>query len=232
VHGSPSIRERLLAAGNGRLHNARIDVVTATLRRRPYRRVVKPVLDRIAGVILTVLTAPLLAVLVFLVRRRLGPPAIFRQRRVGLHGREFTVFKLRTMNADRRNEQHPIGHEDRRRTHKTTADPRHTPLGRRLRKWSLDELPQVWNLARGEMSLVGPRPELPSVVGKYEPWQHRRHEVRPGITGLWQVSARGDKPMHEATDVDIAYVDDVTFLGDLRIILRTPAAVLGRRKGE
>lgn len=217
---------------DGPAHTAPPDAVRATPKPGPYRRFVKPVLDRVAGMVLSVLLAPLLGVLALLVRIRLGPPAIFRQRRVGLEGREFTVYKLRTMDIDRRREQRPILHEDRRRTHKTTADPRHTRLGRTLRKWSLDELPQVWNLARGEMSLVGPRPELPSIVSEYEPWQHRRHEVRPGITGLWQISARGEIPMHEATDVDIAYVDAVTFLGDLRIILRSPAAVLGRRKGE
>lgn len=82
------------------------------------------------------------------------------------------------------------------------------------------------------MSLIGPRPELPDIVGRYQPWQHRRHEVRPGLTGLWQVSARGDAPMHEATDVDIAYVDNVGFVEDIRIILHTPAAVLGSRQGR
>jgi lipopolysaccharide/colanic/teichoic acid biosynthesis glycosyltransferase len=111
-------------------------------------------------------------------------------------------------------------------------DPRHTELGRFLRKWSLDEIPQFWNLALGHMSLIGPRPELPSIVERYEPWQHRRHEVKPGLTGLWQVSARGDVPMHEATHIDVAYVDDVSLVRDVKIVARTPKAMLGSNKGH
>jgi lipopolysaccharide/colanic/teichoic acid biosynthesis glycosyltransferase len=202
--------------------------------RRPgsYERFAKPLADRVVGVAMTIVSLPLLAVLVPMIWWKLGRPAIFRQRRVGRHGREFTVYKLRTMEADRRNLRSPIDHPERRVTHKTAADPRHTSMGRRLRRWSLDEVPQAWNLARGEMSLVGPRPELPSVVARYQQWQHRRHEVRPGLTGLWQITSRGETPMHEATDIDIEYVDNLTFLGDLRILLRTPAAIFGRRRGE
>jgi len=116
--------------------------------------------------------------------------------------------------------------------HKSTSDPRHTSFGRFLRKWSLDEIPQFWNVAIGNMSLIGPRPELPEIVDQYEPWQHRRHEVRPGVTGLWQISARGDAPMHEATGIDIEYVDNIGFIADLRIVFSTPQAVLGSQQGQ
>ncbi len=197
----------------------------------PYQRWVKPVLDRLAGVVLSVVTLPIVAVIVPAIWATMGRPAIFKQERVGLHGRPFTVYKFRTMGHDRRAEERPIDGPDRRINHKSPDDPRHTPLGRFLRKWSLDEVPQFWNVARGEMSLVGPRPELPSIVRRYEPWQHRRHEVRPGVTGLWQVSARGEIPMHEATAIDIEYVDNVTFLGDLKILALTLPAALGMRRG-
>jgi lipopolysaccharide/colanic/teichoic acid biosynthesis glycosyltransferase len=162
----------------------------------------------------------------------LGRPAVFKQQRIGRFGKEFTVYKFRTMDADRRFSDVSIGHDERRVNHKSVADPRHTDIGRFLRTWSLDELPQFWNVALGDMSLIGPRPELPSIVDGYEEWQHHRHEVKPGLTGLWQVSARNGVPMHEATDVDIDYVDNIALAEDLRILLNTPAAVLGSQKGH
>jgi lipopolysaccharide/colanic/teichoic acid biosynthesis glycosyltransferase len=197
----------------------------------PYERFVKPVLDRLAGLVLSILTLPIVLVVVPLIWLSIGRPAIFEQVRIGRFGKEFKVYKFRTMTHDRRAELVPIDHEDRRRNHKSADDPRHTDIGRFLRKWSLDEIPQFWNVLLGSMSLVGPRPELPHITARYEPWQHRRHEVKPGLTGLWQISARGEIPMHEATDIDVDYVDNITFLGDMRIILKTPAAMLGVRRG-
>jgi lipopolysaccharide/colanic/teichoic acid biosynthesis glycosyltransferase len=193
-----------------------------------YVRVLKPGIDRVCGVVLCVLLAPLFAVVAVAVRLSLGAPVIFRQRRVGLGGAEFDVYKFRTMKHDRRRLHQPVG-VDRRRTHKSDEDPRHTRVGRFLRKWSLDELPQLWNVVRGEMSLVGPRPELVEVVDRYEPWQHRRHAVKPGLFGLWQVSKRGTGLMHLHTDVDLEYVDTVGPIADLKILLRTIPAMLTRR---
>jgi lipopolysaccharide/colanic/teichoic acid biosynthesis glycosyltransferase len=197
-----------------------------------YEKAIKPATDRIAGFTLSIVTLPFVIVIVPMIWATLGRPAIFKQGRIGRFGREFTVYKFRTMLVDRRDATASISHTDRRVNHKSTDDPRHTPLGRFLRKWSLDEIPQFWNVARGDMSMVGPRPELPEIVDNYEPWQHRRHEVRPGLTGLWQVSARGDAPMHEATDIDIDYIDDVGLVQDLRIVLATPQAILGSKKGH
>jgi len=198
----------------------------------PYERFAKPVIDRAAGALLSILTLPVVGAIVLAIWRSMGRPAVFHQERIGRSGTPFTVYKFRTMQPDRRNVGRRIEHAERRQNHKAHDDPRHTTLGRFLRKWSLDELPQFWNLAKGEMSLVGPRPELPEIVARYAGWQHRRHEVRPGLTGLWQVTSRGDVPMHEATDLDIEYVDNITFVGDLKILLKTPAAVLGSRKGH
>ena len=209
-----------------------LHVVPAVAPRGAYQRFVKPLIDRLGGIALSLLTLPLLVVLIPLIWAKLGRPAIFKQKRIGFHGQEFMVYKLRTMRPDRRSNVVPWDGVDRRVNHKSPDDPRHVPLGRFLRKWSLDELPQFWNVALGDMSLVGPRPELPSLVDKYEPWQHRRHAVKPGITGLWQVSERGDIPMHEATGIDIEYVESVSFRMDLRVLFLTIPAALGSNKGH
>lgn len=197
-----------------------------------YERWFKPGLDRFIGVIASIIALPLVAVVAVVIAWNMGTPVIYRQRRIGLHGREFTVYKFRTMHEDRRTSYIPIADNDRRINHKSQDDPRHTDLGRFLRRWSLDEIPQFWNVALGDMSLVGPRPELPSIVARYEPWQHQRHAVRPGLTGLWQISERGTIPMHEATDIDIAYAENVTLTNDLRIVIATPSAAFGSNRGH
>jgi lipopolysaccharide/colanic/teichoic acid biosynthesis glycosyltransferase len=156
---------------------------------------------------------------------------ILRQERVGKSGAVFTIYKFRTMEPDRRLHDVAGFGEERRLTHKHPNDPRLTPVGRFLRKWSLDELPQFWNVVRGEMSLVGPRPELPKIVAGYEPWQHARHWVKPGITGLWQISERGDRVMHECTETDLVYLDEISLTTDLKIMVLTPLAALGLRRG-
>ena len=195
-----------------------------------YQRFVKPLLDRTAGILLSMMAAPVLGVIALAVMARLGSPVLLRQERVGRDGRVFKVFKFRTMHPDRRVGTRPIDFPDRRRTHKHPDDPRHTPLGRFLRKYSLDELPQMLNVARGEMSLIGPRPELPHIVARYEPWEHARHIVTPGLTGLWQVTERGNGGlMHEHTDIDLRYVEAVTLRQDLWILLNTVPTLLGRR---
>ena len=204
---------------------------TTARRPRAYVRTWKPCLDRFLSVLLITVAAPILALTALLVRVRLGPNVIFRQQRIGIHGSSFDVFKLRTMLPDRRQANVPISFPDRRCTHKSGADPRHTTVGRFLRRWSLDELPQLFNVVRGQMSLVGPRPELPSVVARYQPWQHERHDVKPGLTGLWQVEARGGGPMELRTDLDIEYARSICFLLDFRILMVTAMALL-RKRGE
>ncbi|TMF12974.1 MAG: sugar transferase, partial [Chloroflexi bacterium] len=123
-----------------------------------------------------------MVVIAIAVRLSLGRPVIFRQTRVGQQGSLFTIYKFRTMLSDRRVCERELTGVDRRASHKCDHDPRLKPLGSRLRRWSLDELPQLWNVIRGDMSLVGPRPELPRLVDGYAPWQHERHDVKPGLT--------------------------------------------------
>jgi lipopolysaccharide/colanic/teichoic acid biosynthesis glycosyltransferase len=213
-----------------RLSLASSDAIVVRVPRGPYVRLVKPGYDRVVGFVLFVLLLPLTGLVALAVRLSLGTPVIFRQRRVGRDGREFDVYKFRTMARDRRRQQTPVSLE-RRQIHKSEDDPRHTRVGRFLRKSSMDELPQFWNVVRGEMSLVGPRPELVEIVARYEPWQHQRHAVKPGLTGLWQVTSRGSGMMHLHTDIDLEYIEQMGLVTDLRILFQTlPATV--RRKGN
>ncbi|CAN5463469.1 N/A [soil metagenome] len=210
-----------------------------------YLRVGKPLLDKVIAAVALVVLAPLLALVALAVYTSVGGPIIFGQTRIGRDGRLFTVLKFRSMHIDRRmtyagngsgeRRSGPARSEgpDRRQTHKSPHDPRLTPTGRLIRRLSLDELPQLINVLRGDMSIVGPRPELPQVVERhYVDWQHRRHAVKPGITGLWQISERGNGMMHEYVDIDLDYVDSVSLLTDVRIMLRTVPAALSTNQGS
>jgi lipopolysaccharide/colanic/teichoic acid biosynthesis glycosyltransferase len=194
-----------------------------------YERFLKPVIDKVLAFVLLIMLAPVLGVVGVMVAKSLGRPIVLRQRRVGKNGERFVLHKFRTMHPDRRSPGREYDGDDRRVTHKHPDDPRLTPVGHTLRKWSLDELPQLWDVLKGTVSIVGPRPELESIVANYEPWQHSRHVVKPGLTGLWQIKARGDGEMHEHTDLDIEYVQKVTLRGDLKIMLLTLPAILTRK---
>jgi len=196
-----------------------------------YPKLVKPTIDRLVALVVLICVAPVLLVSIIAVRLSLGPGVFFRQERVGRDGRRFTVIKLRTMAACRRRKDARYGGPERRVRHKHPDDPRLTHVGRFLRKWSVDELPQLVNILKGDMSLVGPRPELPFIVDRYTEVQHCRHYVKPGLTGLWQVSERGHGEMHEFVHVDLDYVRRISPLLDLQLILRTPLCMLGANKG-
>lgn len=201
-------------------------------RESRYLRHIKPAIDVILAGVALLLVLPIMAVVALMVFVSLGGPVILRQQRIGRGGKLFTIYKFRTMHPDRRTGGGTFAGADRRVTHKHPDDPRLTPTGRLLRKLSLDELPQLINVLRGDMSLVGPRPELPLIVDRhYQPWHHRRHAVKPGITGLWQVSERGNGMMHEHIDVDLDYVDQVALGMDMRILLRTVPAALASKQG-
>ncbi len=213
------------------VENGQSDVL-ADRHRSVYERFWKPALDRTAGLVLLIFTLPIILPAALAVFVDLGFPILLRQERVGRNGKIFKVYKLRTMEPDRRTPIEPsfVG-TDRRVNHKSKNDPRLTRVGRFLRKWSLDELPQLLNVVLGDMSLVGPRPEMVQIVRHYEPWQHARHQVKPGVTGLWQVSARGEVPMHEATHIDLEYIKSVSFAADVKILAKTIPAALGERTG-
>jgi lipopolysaccharide/colanic/teichoic acid biosynthesis glycosyltransferase len=199
------------------------------LRRLTYLQIAKPLFDLLAAILIGLLALPLVLLIVVAIKLSMPGPVLYRQTRIGRGGVPFTVYKFRTMIADRRVRSEQIPFPERRQRHKSERDPRVTPLGALLRRSSLDELPQLLNVLRGEMSLVGPRPELPQLVAGYERWQHARHLVRPGLTGWWQVNGRSERPMHEATELDIEYIERVSFWFDLRILLRTISTVFRGR---
>ncbi|MEU9886690.1 sugar transferase [Sphaerisporangium sp. NPDC051011] len=194
------------------------------------RRTAKDLLERAVAALAVLALLPVLAVVALAVRLDSPGPAIFRQTRVGLGGRRFTVYKFRSMVVDAeaaladlaaRNEKDAV-------LFKIRHDPRVTRVGRFIRKWSLDELPQLFNVVRGDMSLVGPRPPLPSEVARYGRDAARRLLVRPGITGLWQVSGRSDLTWEDSVRLDLYYVENWSFTADLVILWKTIGAVLRR----
>lgn len=197
-----------------------------------YIRYVKPSMDFAGALILVIFMAPILLGAMLLIAVTMGRPVVFKQQRVGRGGTPFTIYKLRTMRDDPEYLAKTLQpNADGRIRHKTADDPRITPLGRTLRKWNIDELPQLVNVLKGQMSLVGPRPELVEIVEHYESWQHDRHHVKPGITGLWQISARNGEPMHECTAIDLRYTTNVTFREDCRLLLLTVPSALGQQRG-
>ena len=188
----------------------------------------KRLIDVFLAAVGLVLTAPLMGLIALYIARREGRPVIYRQRRVGLHGREFELLKFRTMvpDADLLKDELALLNEVRGSAFKMTADPRLTPSGRWLRRTSLDELPQLWNVLRGEMSLVGPRPPLPDEVSGYDVWHRRRLSMKPGITGLWQVSARHDPDFDRWVERDLEYIDRWSLWLDVKIMARTVPAIV------
>jgi exopolysaccharide biosynthesis polyprenyl glycosylphosphotransferase len=175
--------------------------------------------------------APILLAIGLAIKLDSRGPIFFRQLRVGKDGRTFLMFKFRSMcqDADRRLEALRTHNEATGPLFKMRQDPRITSVGRVLRRWSLDELPQLLNVLRGEMSLVGPRPPLPSEVEQYEDWQHARLRAVPGLTGLWQVSGRSEVPFHDMVRLDLHYIRNWSMGLDLEIMLRTIPAVLTNR---
>ena len=196
------------------------------------QRLVKRLFDLLVGGLTFLITLPLLLLIALLLRLDSPGPVFFRQQRVGENGRIFPMVKFRSMVVGAEKMQPKINGEDENGNliHKMEDDPRVTRIGRFLRRTSLDELPQLINVLKGDMSLVGPRPELPWLVGQYELWQRKRFAVPQGMTGWWQVNGRSDKPMHLHTEDDLYYIQNYSLWMDIYILLKTPWVVL-RGKG-
>jgi exopolysaccharide biosynthesis polyprenyl glycosylphosphotransferase len=193
------------------------------------QHVLKGLLDRVGAACLLAIAAPLMLVIAVLVRSTSSGPVLFRQRRVGRNGAEFTCLKFRTMTVDaeaRRAELEYLNECQDGPLFKIRRDPRVTRLGAVLRRYSLDELPQLANVLKGDMSLVGPRPPLPREVAGYDDAVRRRLLVKPGMTGLWQVSGRMELSWGESVQLDLSYVDNWSPALEARILLRTVAAVV------
>jgi exopolysaccharide biosynthesis polyprenyl glycosylphosphotransferase len=211
-------------------------------------RALKRLMDIVLSFILLVLTSPIMLVTALAVRLDSPGPALIRQKRVGENGEPFNMLKFRTMFAGAETvvpnsgEQGSGGAEEQESTaqretrigsgiaaYKRPDDPRVTSIGQTLRHYSIDELPQLVNVLRGEMSLVGPRPELPWLVDCYEPWQRHRFAVPPGMTGWWQIHGRSDRPMHLNVEDDLYYIRNYSLWMDVQILLRTIPVVLSGR---
>jgi len=203
------------------------------VREQPLRRashVAKRALDIGGALIMLVGCAPVCALLALFIKLESDGPVLLRQRRIGVDGVPFTCLKFRTMRPDAELWQPALAahNESDGPLFKMRDDPRCTRLGRHMRRWSLDEFPQFWNVLRGDMSLVGPRPGLPEEVARYESGQRRRLEVKPGMTGIWQVSGRSDLSFDEMVLMDIKYVDNWSLALDIKLLVRTVLAVLAR----
>lgn len=176
----------------------------------------KAVADRVVGFILLVVALPLLLIATVSIAITTGWPVVYGVERIGMHGKPFKLYRLRTMST--------------RANRKADGEPYVPLLGMTLRATRLDELPQLFNVLKGDLSLVGPGPEHPAVVATYEDWQHDRHAVKPGLTGPWQISPHNGEPMHHHTDIDVDYVKRRSFWSDVKLLVVTPFIMLRRRR--
>ncbi len=196
---------------------------------QPYQRVIKRGVDVAFSFLLLLLSLPAWPIIALLIRLDSPGPAVFKQERIGEGGVPFQMYKFRTMVQGAEKLERALAETalvNGSRHFKEPDDPRVTRVGRLLRRTSLDELPQFWNVLKGDMSLVGPRPELPVFVERYQPWQRKRFGVPQGLTGWWQIHDRSDKPMYCSTEDDLYYMQNYSLLLDLRIMLVTALAIV------
>lgn len=191
--------------------------VEAPHKKGVYEKYIKRPVDFILSLLALIVLSPILLIVAVLVRIKLGSPVIFKQQRPGLNGEIFNMYKFRTMTDERDENGELLPDEERLKE-----------FGKKLRSTSLDELPELLNIVRGDMSLIGPRPLLVKYLPRYNAHQARRHEVRPGVTGYAQVNGRNSITWEKKFDLDVEYVDNVTFVEDLRIIFKTIKTVLMR----
>ncbi len=225
-----------LVEGSGKIEIASVtgfDLPMIGMSRVPSRQghlATKRVLDIAVALVALLVVAPILAVTAIAIRVESRGPILFKQVRSGRSGRKFVMYKFRSMCADAEKRQSELMHlnEMDGPVFKIKHDPRITRVGGFIRKTSIDELPQLFNVLFGDMSLVGPRPPLPAEVARYEPWQRRRLSVRPGITGMWQVSGRSALDFAQWMELDLEYIDRWSLWLDLKILCRTLPAVLLR----
>lgn len=189
---------------------------------------VKNIIDKVGALFGLIVSAPLMLIAAVAIKIDSKGPILFKQKRCGLNGRPFSLYKLRTMcmDAEKKKDQVQQLNMMSGPVFKAKKDPRVTRVGRYLRKWSVDEIPQFLNVLRGDMSLVGPRPPLPEEVARYEPWQHRRLSVKPGVTCLWQINGRNHVDFEEWMRLDLQYIDNWSPWLDAKIIAKTIPAVI------
>lgn len=192
----------------------------------------KRLIDVAGAVLSMIVLAPLFLIIAILIKLESHGPVLFPQIRIGKWGRPFTMYKFRSMCADAERRKDELLRQNEMHggvIFKMKCDPRVTRIGKIIRRGSLDELPQLWNVLKGEMSLVGPRPPVPVEVSRYSLGERRRLDVKPGITCIWQVSGRSQLPFQRQVELDVAYIESQTMWGDFKLLLKTvPAVLLGR----
>jgi len=205
-------------------------IMFSTAPTKEWSILVKGMFDRLAALAGLVAASPVMLLAAAAIKLEDGGPVLFKQFRCGLNGRRFELYKFRSMvpNAEALKAQLLAQNEVNGAAFKLTDDPRITRVGRFLRKTSIDELPQLWNVLMGHMSLVGPRPPLPDEVSRFDPWQRRKLSMKPGITGLWQVGGRSNVDFDEWMRMDLDYIDRWSLRLDAKILLKTIPAVLSR----
>ena len=224
--GYPELREAVFDADH------MIEIVrTEAVKERRFYTVMKRITDFFIAGLLLILFLPIIPVVAILIRLDTHGPVLFKQRRVGKNGKQFDFYKFRSMVDDAENNINalrPLSGSDGP-IFKLKEDPRVTRVGRFLRRSSLDELPQFLNVLKGDMSIVGPRPNLPSEVTHYLPWQRRRLDVTPGITCYWQITGRSHIGFQEWMRLDLEYIRSRSIATDLKIIVKTIPAVIARK---
>jgi exopolysaccharide biosynthesis polyprenyl glycosylphosphotransferase len=184
---------------------------------------VKVFFDRVAALFLLLILSPLLIIIYFAVKLTSKGPAIYKQQRCGINGKKFTFYKFRSMYNNAADIKSTLQNNNEMKgwAFKIKNDPRITSVGKFIRRFSFDELPQLWNVLKGDMSLVGPRPALPEEVKKFKLWERRRLSMKPGMTGLWQVSGRTKLPNDQWVVYDLDYIDNWSLTNDIKIISKT-----------
>ena len=196
--------------------------------------VIKRIIDIVASFTGLIVLSPLMLVVSILIKLESKGEVIFKQKRVGLNGKEFDMYKFRSMvvNAEELKEKLAAQNEMSGPMFKMKDDPRVTKVGKFIRKTSIDELPQLWNILKGDMSLVGPRPSLPKEVAQFEDWMHKRLEVKPGLTCYWQVSGRNNIDFEDWMKLDVKYVEERNLWIDIKLIFKTVFVLFGDKNAH
>ena len=199
-----------------------------------FYEVIKRVIDVVCSFVGVLVLSPLFVVIAIIIKFTSKGPVFFSQKRVGRDGKEFKMYKFRSMvvNAEELKEKLASQNEMSGPMFKMKDDPRVTKVGKFIRKTSIDELPQLWNVLKGDMSLVGPRPSLPKEVAQFESWMYKRLEVKPGLTCYWQVSGRNNIDFEEWMKLDIKYVEEKNLWIDIKLILKTAGVLFGDKNAH
>lgn len=204
------------------------EIVSQPLAPHDLTKYVKSIVDMVGAVVGIVILSPLSLLIALSIKLHDGGPVLFKQIRVGKNGKPFVFYKFRTMNVDAEDQKEALKHLNDMSgpVFKISDDPRVTRVGRFLRRTSMDELPQFYNILKGDMSLVGPRPPLPSEVEQYDEWQRRRLTIKPGLTCLWQVNGRNNIDFDKWVKLDLEYIDNWSLWLDFKIMTKTIPAIL------